>query len=138
MPFSIAFIVGVALFWVGGATFMGVLFASGGWRRSQQFRVLGELWRGQHGPGKRRAMKLGLLALVAAAIVTMSAVAAHDRERARRCEAHCAGSGARGTIGPSSQPHPTHTRAAAFVACICEGADGARQEARADDLPASP
>lgn len=134
MPIPI--IVGAIFFIVGAGSFFAALFASGGWDRSKQFRVLGELWRGEHGPGRRRAARLGLLAVLVGAVVSMCGVAANDRERARRCEAHCAASGAVGTIGPSSQPHPTHRRAAAFVACICEGPDGARQESRADDLMA--
>jgi hypothetical protein len=39
-----------------------------------------------------------------------------------------------GKIGPSAQPHATNKGAAAFVACVCEGPDGARQESRADEL----
>jgi hypothetical protein len=134
MPFGPLTIAGFVLFFGGGATFMGVLFSSGGGRKSQQFRVLGELWRGQHGPGKRRAARLGLLAVVVGALLLMAGVSAGDRERARRCEAHCAASGLSGRIGPSSEAHPTRKGAAAFVACICEGAGGARQESRADDL----
>jgi hypothetical protein len=127
------FIVGAGLFFTGGAAFMGALFSSGGGAKSQQFRVIGELWRGEHGAGKRRLAKLGLLAVVAGAITLFAGVAAQDAERARRCEARCEAAGMRGKIGPSSQPHPTKKGAAAFVACVCEGPDGARQESRADE-----
>src|SRR5689334_6454490 len=112
------FIAGAALFFTGGATFMAALFSSGGGAKSQQFRVIGELWRGEHGAGKRRAVKLGLLVLIAGAITLFAGVAAQDAERARRCEERCAAAGTRGRIGPSSQAHPTKQGAAAFVACI--------------------
>src|SRR5687767_5111120 len=116
MPGGTLMIAAMVLFFGGGVAFMAALFSSGGGPKSQQFRVLGELWRGEHGPGKRAAARLGLLAVAAGAILAMAAVSASDRERARLCESRCAASGLAGTIGPSAQPHPTRKGAAAFVA----------------------
>lgn len=127
------FFVGAGLAFTGAVAFLGALFSSGGASKSQQFRVLGELWRGQHGAGKRRVAKFGLLAAIVGMSMVLAGVAAHDAERARRCRARCEAAGMQGKIGPSSQRHPTGP-GAAFVACVCEGPGGAREESRADDL----
>ena len=46
-------VVGAVVAMAGFALFMGVVFASGGLAKSEQFRVLGELAAGRHGALKR-------------------------------------------------------------------------------------
>lgn len=126
--------VGIALAFIGFGLFAGVLFGSGGVSKSRQFQVIGEVMGGRHGPGRRRAMLVGLVMLVLGTCTSFAGVAAHDAGRAQRCQAYCLQQGyTRSAIGPSDAT-ADRGRRVAFVACTCTRADGARTQTRADDL----
>jgi len=133
------FLVGIALFFGGGVTLMGVLFSSGGASKSRQLGVLAALLRGEHG-GARRALTRASLAMLALSLpVTFSAVAAGDRQRAAACRQTCARLGyTAGVIGPSQARNPQRPGLPAFVACRCVGGRADDTELRADDLTATP
>lgn len=123
---------GAALLAAGGLGFLGTLFASGGWRRSRQFAILGQLWSGALGARRRRLLRTSLVALGGGAALCFAGVASMDAERATRCRDHCLALGfTQGRIGPSEDRAPP-TR---FVACTCSGEGEAALELRADALP---
>ncbi|MDP3221236.1 MAG: hypothetical protein Q8S73_44545 [Deltaproteobacteria bacterium] len=126
--------VGIALAFIGFGLFAGVLFGTGGASKSKQFQVIGEVLGGRHGPGRKRAMLLGLVMTVLGTCTTFAGVTAHDARRAPRCQAYCLQQGyTRSEIGPSDATADGGRRVA-FVACTCTRADGARTQTRADDL----
>lgn len=121
--------IGAALLFGGGLTFMALLFGSGGWQRSRQFAVVGQLCAGTLGR-VRQSLAMGSLALIGlGAIVCFAGVTRMDAERATRCQSYCIAAGyAEGTIGPSLDRDP----ATRFVACTCIGPDRPALELRAD------
>lgn len=123
---------GASLLAVGGLGFLGTLFASGGWRRSRQFAILGQLWSGALGPRRRLMCQLSLATVGAGAILCFAGVASMDAERAARCRDHCMALGfERGLIGPSVDRAPSSR----FVACTCSADALAPLELRADTIP---
>lgn len=140
MAVSPLFLVGIAIFFLGGALFGTQLFGHGGWAKSKQFRVIGELLRGAHGTRARRWVVVSLVLLPMGMCLIFSGVTASDFERAERCERHCAREGyASGRIGPNSDRDP-QDRSTWFVACICDGNEREPAEFVADTLtdPAAP
>lgn len=126
----VGFVVGAALFFAGVATAMGVVFTSGGVRKSQQFRVLGEVLSGRAGSGRRALLLGALLAAAAGALVLFGSVAAGDRARAQRCDAFCRARGFdQGRIGPADDP------AKRVVSCTCTASDGRREQRPAHEVP---
>lgn len=127
-------VVGGVFVALGGVLFAAQLFGHGGWRKSQQFRVLGELHRGDHGGTARRLFWVSLVLMPVGACLLFASVAQSDRARAKRCEERCAADGfTSGRIGPNSDRVEGDARSR-FVACICE-ADGRESvEHRADAL----
>lgn len=124
-------VVGLALFFLGGLTFMGVLFGSGGATKSRQLTVLGQLLRGERGGGRRVITWIALGCLGLGMCTSFAGVASMDAARADRCVERCGAAGyAEGRIGPSLDRDP-QTR---FVACTCTGGDGEPLELRADSL----
>ena len=127
--------VGIALAFIGFGLFAGVLFGSGGASKSRQFQVIGEVLGGRHGPGRRRAMLVGLVMTVLGTCTTFAGVTAQDAGRRQRCQSYCLQQGyTRGEIGPSDATAAGGGRRVAFVACTCTRADGARTQTRADGL----
>jgi hypothetical protein len=125
---------GVALFFAGSLLFCVQLFRHRGIAKGAQLRVLGELFSGAHGPQPRAHMRLGVLMVAVGAVFLFAGVAASDRERARRCDAHCRAAGFRAArIGPNADRDPKD-RSTWFVACICEGGEGAPLEVDANGL----
>ena len=126
---SILMIIGASLFLAGGLSFMALLFASGGWQRSRQFAVLGQLWSGARGTA-RQVLSLGSFALVGfGALLCFAGVLSMDAERAERCHSHCIAAGyVEGVIGASVDRDP----ATRFVACSCKSPDRPTLELRAD------
>jgi hypothetical protein len=125
--------VGAALFFGGGAIFIGLLFASGGAQRSRQFAVLGQLWSGALGARRRRLLWLALGLIGTGAAACFAGVAAMDAERARRCHEYCVAAGyAEGRIGASAE----RDRSRRFVACLCSAPDRPTLERRADAIGA--
>jgi hypothetical protein len=134
MTENVLFGAGVLIFFASGATFMGVLFANGGVKRSKQFGVLAALWRGDHGSGARRLLTFSLAGLVAGALTLFSGVGVMDAARTKRCQAKCQVAGHPvAKIGPSSEKDPPQSKRAAFVACLCSGGPGQPVEFRADE-----
>lgn len=130
MPLLMKF--GIALFFLGISGLLALLFAHGGASKSRQLEVWAHLWRGRQGAGPRRWLRVAVLSSVAGALLCFAGVTQSDRQRARRCHAHCLGAGYdEGRIGPSVE-RSKHGR---FVACVCTAADRAPLELRADDLP---
>lgn len=126
---STLMIIGATLFFSGGLAFMALLFGHGGWQRSRQFAVIGQLCSGAHG-GLRRILTLGSLALIwLGAMACFAGVLSMDAERAERCSNHCIAAGyAEGVIGASLDRDP----AIRFVACTCTAPDRPALELRAD------
>jgi len=123
---------GASLLAAGGLGLLGLLFASGGWRRSRQFAILGQLWSGALGSGRRLLVQLSLAAAVAGAALCFAGVASMDAERARGCHDHCIALGfEQGSIGPSVDRSPSGR----FVACTCSADAIAPLELRADAIP---
>ena len=115
-------LVGAALFMVGVLTFMVVVFSSGGVAKSQQFRVLGEVSRGQHGAGKRLGLGVGMLLIVVGACGAFAGTAVKDAGVRKACETKCKADGfEQGKLGPSTERHPQQPKRHSFVACICSG-----------------
>jgi hypothetical protein len=128
-------VVGAVLFFGGMIAFMAVTFGSGGWRKSRQFRVIGEVMGGKHGRTRRRVAIGALVALAVSVVTLFAGVSMKDRARADRCRAHCRAAGYDGgTIGPSKARQPDDEKAAAFVACTCTAAGKPSLELRADAL----
>lgn len=112
-------LVGFAIFGAGFFLVAVPAFMSGGLQRSNQLRVLKELLAGQHGPGRRWAVRSGVACLLLGAMVQFGSVAAGDRQRAQACVARCERDGYdRGRIGPNGER--TKDRSTWWVACICE------------------
>jgi hypothetical protein len=131
MPNSSLWITGVALFAVGFLLVAGLIFGHGGWAKSAQFRVIGELVRGVHGRRAQMLLALGLVILPMGACLTFAGVTTSDRERAQRCNTQCTAEGyASARIGPNSDRDPNDRRTW-FVACICEEPGMAPREFRA-------
>lgn len=121
MKISPVFIVGGVLVFLGAILFATQLFGNGGWAKSKQFRVIGELFRGVHGAGARKAVILSFLMMPIGSCLLFSGVFASDAERRDRCEARCAAEGyTSGRIGPNTD-RDSGDRSTWFVACICEG-----------------
>ena len=130
-------IVGAVLFFGGMIVFMAVTFGSGGWSKSRQFRVIGEVMGGKHGHTRKHAATGALVALGVSVVTLFAGVAMKDRARADRCRAHCRAAGYdSGTIGPSKARRPGNEKAAAFVACTCAAAGKPPLELSADTLEA--
>lgn len=129
------FFVGLVIFFLCAATFMGLVFAKGGWSKSKQFGVLAELLRGEHGAFSRWLLIGSFLGGILGALVLFAGVAANDVAREKRCQARCLEAGhPRGVIGPSMEQSMTRRNSAAFVACTCTGGSGPPIELRADSL----
>lgn len=127
-------IVGAVLAFGGAILFASQLFRHGGVNRMHQFRVLGELRRGEHGKTARLLLAVSLVLLPIGACLLFAGVAQSDRQRAERCEQRCLSEGfASAAIGPNSDRVPGDARSR-FVACICEGNGRERVEYRADEL----
>ncbi len=128
---STLMIIGAMLFFGGALLLMVLLFVSGGWQRSRQFAVFGELCSGARGAA-RRVLTLGSMGLIGlAALACFAGVASMDAERAQRCQDHCLAAGYDGgLIGPSLDREP----ATRFVACTCTAPDREALELRATDL----
>lgn len=134
MKISPLFIVGGALFFVGAILFATQLFRNGGWAKSRQFQVMGELFRGAHGSAARIAVLVSFVMMPIGACLLFGGVAASDAERRNRCEARCSAEGyASGRIGPNSE-RDSDDRTTWFVACICEGGPGVNLEIDANSL----
>jgi hypothetical protein len=124
-------VVGLALFFLGVALFMGVVFVSGGASKLRQFAVIAQLLRGEHGGRKRGVTLFALLCVSLGTCSTFARVAARDAARAERCVERCRAEGhLEGRIGPSVDRDP-QTR---FVACTCLGGQDEPLELRADTL----
>lgn len=133
MPEHPLFFAGAAIAAIGWLTFLGVLFASGGVAKSQQFAAIARLFRGEHGPLRRWLTIGGLLFTAAGACMLFAGVGASDAERARRCRDECAREGyERGVIGPSEERDDRGR--ASFLACTCQGEGREPLELRADSL----
>ncbi len=129
-------IAGAALFFGGMLTFMAVTFGSGGWSKSRQFRVIGEVMSGKHGRRRKRAATGALIALGVSVVLLVVGISLKDRARAERCRTQCLAAGyQRGTIGPSAAQQPG-TGKAGFLACTCTAAGKSPLEWRADTLTA--
>lgn len=114
--------VGAGLFMLGVLVFMVVLFTSGGSAKSQQFRVLGEIGRGQHGAGKRIGLLAALLLVVVGACGAFVSSASKDAGVRDACTAKCKADGfENGKLGPSTERDPQQPNKHKFVACICSG-----------------
>lgn len=123
MTLSPLLVTGGALFFVGFVLFAIALFGHGGLSRSRQFRVIGELFRGDHGRAPRIVATLGVSMVGIGACVCFAAVARSDHQRAERCRAFCGSKGYRSArIGPNSD-RIREDRSTWFVACICEEGD---------------
>jgi hypothetical protein len=121
--------VGVGLFFVGVLGVMALLFASGAAQKSRQFEVLGQLWSGKLGVGRRRLVRTAFLLAGSGAVLCFAGVAGMDAERAARCHDHCIASGYHeGKIGPSQE----RSKSGRFVACVCQSPDRPPLELRAD------
>ncbi len=128
------FVVGAIVTALGFLAFAGALFSHGGLPKSQQFRVIGALLRGDHGPRPRLVLVGGFLAMIAGACLLFGGVASRDRARNEACEARCRELGhPRSRMGPNSD-RDEQNRRTWWVACICEGGAGEPIELRADDL----
>jgi hypothetical protein len=128
-------LVGVLLSMGGFALFMVVVFSSGGLAKSEQFRVLGELVAGRHGPVKRGLLFVAMPTVMLGMCTTFAGVAASDSARRQRCEERCAREGYEsGRIGPSDAKDEHRPTRAKFVACRCEASGRPPLELRADDL----
>ena len=133
-------LVGAVLAMLGVATFMGLMFSSGGGNKSNQFRVIGELFRKQHGAGKAVTTKLALAAILLGSSTAFVGVGRMDAERAAACQQHCVGLGhEKGAIGASRE---RKAGAATDVkgrppgpACLCTGGGRPDTELPADALP---
>lgn len=129
------FLLGIALFFPSGLTFMVVLFANGGAPKSKQLSVLSDLVRGRRGRRRQRTTLGAMLGMALGTLLLFSGVAAHDLGRADRCVERCTREGyPTGRIGPSEARRPGQPRRALFVACRCEGGDRAPLELVANDL----
>lgn len=107
---------------VGVLTILIVVFTSGGVAKSQQFRVLGEVTRGRHGPGKRLGLLAGFVLVVVGACSAFVSSARGDAQRRAACAAHCKAEGFdEGKLGPSTERLPQRPNQHKFVACICSG-----------------
>ncbi|MFT5355052.1 MAG: hypothetical protein ACI9KE_002266 [Polyangiales bacterium] len=134
MKVSPILVVGGALFFVGAILFASQLFRNGGWAKSAQFRVLGELFRGLHGSGARTVVLISLVLMPLGSCFLFAGVASSDVERRDRCETRCAAEGySSGRIGANSD-RVSGDRTTWFVACICEGGAGGALELDADSL----
>lgn len=134
MKISPLFIVGGIVAFLGAILFATQLFRHGGWARSRQLRIIGELFRGTHGSGARTAVLVSFVMMPIGSCLLFSAVASSDAERRDRCEARCSAEGyASGRIGPNSE-RDTSDRTTWFVACICEGGEGEGLEVDANSL----
>ncbi len=130
-----AFVVGVAIFFVSTAVFIGAVFAKGGWKRSRQIGVILALVRGEHGKAARTVAIASFGGVILGGLVTFAGVAAEDVAREKRCQARCVEAGQlRGVIGPSIEQSMTRRNTAAFLACTCTGGAGPPTELHADGL----
>lgn len=75
-------VAGAAVFFVGALLFGGLLFSHGGVERSAQFRVLGRLLSGGHGPRARRLTLLSLAAVGLGAALLFASVGGSGGEAA--------------------------------------------------------
>ncbi|MFK8004047.1 MAG: hypothetical protein AB8H86_31065 [Polyangiales bacterium] len=122
MQISPLFLVGGIATFVGAILFATQLFQNGGWAKSRQFQVIGELFRGAHGSGARIAVLISFVMMPIGACLLFAGVASSDAERRNRCEARCSAEGyEQARIGPNSGRDPSD-RTTWFVACICEDA----------------
>lgn len=121
-------LIGAAIFFAGALSVLALMFSSGGWQRSRQFTVLGQLFSGQFGIARRIASMVSVALVVIGATLCFAGVALMDVQRAARCEELCLASGySNGTIGPSVNRTP----ASRFVACTCTADDQPPLEQRA-------
>jgi hypothetical protein len=124
-------LVGLALFFVGSALFMGIVFSRGGAAKSRQFAVIAQLLRGDHGALSRGLAVAALLSIGVGTCGTFAGVASMNGARAERCMERCQAEGyLEGRTGPSVDRAP-QTR---FVACTCSGGGQEPLELRADSL----
>ena len=115
-------LVGAALFMVAAATFLGLVFSSGGIAKSQQFRVLNELARGQHGRAKKLALGGAVVLGCFGGCTAMIGVSQQDVAIRKACETKCKADGfEQGKLGPSTERDPQKPNRHKFVACICSG-----------------
>ncbi len=134
-------LLGAALAMLGAATFMVLMFSSGGGNKANQFRVIGELFRKQHGAGKAVAAKLSLVAIFLGSCTAFVGVGLMDAERAKACEEHCVSLGHEaGVIGASRVAPELESDAKAKgqppgPACLCSGGGRPDTELPASSLP---
>lgn len=122
-----------ALAALGGiALFLGVMFSSGGVAKSEQFRVIGELFAGRHGATRRLLMIVSIPVVLVGMVLSFAGVAAADAARRRACEAHCRARGNQsGRLGPSQASEPGK---APVMVCHCEGGAGLPVEVQLSEL----
>jgi len=121
--------IGAIAFFAGGLCFLGLLFSNGGWQRSRQFAVIGQLWTGQLGRSGKLLCRASLSVVTIGAMLCFAGVARMDGERADRCQNYCVADGYEGgEIGPSVDRSP----ASRFVACTCVSDTRPLKELRAD------
>ena len=114
--------VGAALCMLGAAIFLGLVFSSGGIAKSQQFRVLGELSRGQHGRTKKLLLGVALVLGCFGGCTAMIGASQRDAAVRKACETKCKSDGfEQGKLGPSTERDPQKPNRHKFVACICSG-----------------
>lgn len=137
-PFAVTFgplmVVGASCALCGALLFASQIFRHGGLNRAHQFRVLGEIRRGEHGTMARRLLTLGAVLMPVGACLLFAGVARSDHQRAERCEERCVAEGfASGVIGPNTNRVKGDPKSR-FVACICEGNGQESVEYRANQL----
>jgi hypothetical protein len=130
------FMLGILLFFAGGLTAMTVIFGNGGFAKSKQFQVLGQVLSGSAGRGARRALLIGLCLTALGMCTTFAGVASSDARRAQRCTQTCHELGYKeGLIRGSEATQADHPNRHAFVACRCNyGPQPDPFEMRADAL----
>lgn len=130
------FQVGIAFFFLGMLTIMGIVFTKGGAQKSKQFRVIGEIASGRLGRGARIALLAGFASVLAGMCATFAGVAESDRARAKKCVATCRARGyAEGKIQAFTAPQPNAAKRTPVPACACmRGPAPDPLELRADSL----
>jgi len=126
-------IFGVCMFFTGVLSVLLLLSANGGWDKSRQFAVLGQLLSGKLGALRRTLSRTALLLTFMGAVLCFAGVGQMDARRAQRCHDHCiAAAYLKGTIGPSVD----RTSSRRFVACACTAPGKPPLELRADSIRA--
>ncbi|HQY64603.1 MAG TPA: hypothetical protein PK141_24560 [Polyangiaceae bacterium] len=128
-------IAGAGLFVVGFVTFFVLLVAHGGFAKSRQFGVVGEISSGRQGGFAQVVMVIAFLLMPFGACGMFAAVAAGDQGRKSSCNDTCVERGYRtGRVQGSKAMDPKRPNAHAFVACVCSGGASPDLELNARDL----